>query len=457
MNNPNLRVGSEQFIKVHDYNIGDQIGRGTFSQIRVAFHFRSKKPYAVKIISKAKLATCPRSKHIFFNETVLAALVDHPCIIDVQEMADSDSQIFQFMRFAEHGDLLHKLRKTPFEMSIAVRLIDQLLSAVEYLHSVGICHRDIKLENILLSRHGGIKLCDFGLASITFNGVITGNCGSYEYSAPEAIRSPEFDGFKADMWSVGVVIYAILSRRLPFPKVTPDYQFNEPIDFTPIPRDFHDLIGQLLSIDPTQRPSATECRALPLLKSQQVRPKIPLSSLRFDNSIMIDRESSVSTLSQVLGMQPDLFNSRLNSQEMNKEKLIYLLFQRKQERIRTGGMDQIAFKGNQPTPPKGQFFAPPPIANVAILEKRQNFPTSACTVFAALHSFSIRQKCCVSSPLSISPSIVLHKDGQEYRVSFHIMDEAGGSSSIILCADTASADLLSFLMKYLTQKLIAPQ
>ncbi|OHT15428.1 CAMK family protein kinase [Tritrichomonas foetus] len=457
MASPNVRGGSDTFVKIHDYVIGDPIGRGTFSSIRVAFHHRSKKPYAVKIISKQKLATCQRSKHILFNETVLAPLVDHPCIIEVQEIADTDSHIFQFMRFAEHGDLLHKLRKTPFETSIVLRLIDQLLSAVEYLHSLGICHRDIKLENILLAKHGGVKLCDFGLATFTFNGQIQGNCGSYEYSAPEAIRSPQFDGFKADMWSCGIVIYAILSRRLPYPNVTPDYDFSDPIDFSLIPKDFVPLIQQLLSIDPSMRPSATECRAMPLLTSQQIRPKLPLSSLRFDGPPDAeDKESIITRLSQVLGMQPDLFNSRISCPEMCREKLLFLLSKRKSERVNLGGND-ISLKPNAPTPPKGQFFAPPPVANVAILERKHSFQTSACTVYAALHSFTIRQKCCISSPLSMSPTIVLHKDKQEFRVSFYIADEAaGGGCSIMLCADQSSASLLGFIMKYLHEKLSAP-
>lgn len=459
---PNILGHSEPLVKVHDYNIGDAIWRGSLSSIRIAFHHRSKNPYAVKVISKQKLSICPRSKHIMFNETILAALVDHPCIIEVNEVADTDMHIFQFMRFAEHGDLLHKLRKTPFETSIAIRLIDQLLSAIEYLHAHGICHRDIKLENILLSKHGGIKLCDFGLASLTFNGLIQGNCGSYEYSAPEAIKSPEFDGFKADMWSFGVVVYAILSRRLPYPSVTAEYDFSDPVDYSLIPKDFQPFIQQLLSIDPSKRPSATECRAMPLLKPQQVRTKLPLSSLTTEEFHSADRTTAITRLSQVLGMQPELFNSRLNTADFNREKLLYLLYIKKfdrQKQIENQIAMAKASNLNSPQvkdpaqPSKGFFFAPPPISNVQIHEKRQIFQASACTVFAALHSFALRQKCCVSSPLSMSPSIVLHKEDKEYRVTFLIADEQNvGKSLIMLCADQSSSTLLAFICKYLSEK-----
>ncbi|KAH0792137.1 CAMK family protein kinase [Histomonas meleagridis] len=441
--------------KVLDYVIGEPIGKGVFSSIRSVFHTRSKKQYAAKIISKPKLLQCPMGKRILFNETILAPLLNHPCIIEIEEIADTDTQIFQFMRYAEHGDLLRKLRKSPFETSIAIRLIDQLFSAVEYIHGIGICHRDIKLENLLLSKNG-LKLCDFGFASLTFNGKVHGNCGSYEYSAPEAIREQEFDGFKADMWSCGVVIYAFLSRRLPFTNVNRDFDFNTPVDYSPIPKDFRHLIQQLLSVDPTKRPNATVCRSYPALKSTQTRLKDPLSSLKIDRSIFSD-QVLISRLTQATGIDLKTYQTKLNSEEMNREKLIFLLLKR-QDRSWLSPRECptiLPTSSASDSPSKKGFFPLPTINNVAIVEKRMVFSETAANVYSVLHLVSIKQKCCISSPLSLSPTIVLKRsNGAEMRISFSIIDgPEPKKATLVLCADKSSEPLLVPLVKYMERHL----
>ena len=362
-------------------------------------------------------------------------------------MADIDSHIFQFMRFAEHGDLLRKLRKSPFELSIAIRLIDQLFSAVEYIHGLGICHRDIKLENLLLSKHGGLKLCDFGLASMTLNGIVHGNCGSYEYSAPEAIQQQEFDGFKADMWGCGVVIYAILARRLPFSNVSKNFDFNTSVNYSPIPPDFQNLIQMLLSIDPKKRPSATECRSFPFLQSTQIKKRFPLSSLIIDSKLS-DESMLISKLSQVLGVPYDQFLKKINSPEMNREKILLKLFKRKNEQI-SSHMDIPVIKHDEPQ--KG-FFGIPTIVNVEAIEKKVEYPVPSSMAFSVLHSIAIKQKFSVSSPFSSSLTMI-SLDAQ-YRISFTILDgPEPNQSSIIFFADKSSGNLLNAFIKYLNRHL----
>lgn len=450
--NHNVSYGSKQFTKAHDYSIGEAIGKGAFSSIRIAYHLRTKKTYAVKIISKNRLSQCPMSKKILFNETILAPLMDHPCIIDIKEMADIDSHIFQFMRFAEYGDLLRKLRKSPFELSITVRLIDQLFSAVEYIHGLGICHRDIKLENLLLSKHGGLKLCDFGFASMTLNGIVHGNCGSYEYSAPEAIQCQEFDGFKADMWSCGVVIYALLARRLPFSNVSKNFDFNNTrVNYAPIPAEFQKLIQMLLSPDPQKRPSATECRAFSCLQSTQIKKRFPLSSLSVDSKIC-EEMMLISKLSQVLGVPYDAFYKKMVSSEMNREKILLKLFKRKNEQITPRMEGQVA--KNEETQ-KG-FFGIPTIVNVEVVEKRAMFKVPASVVFSTLHSIAIKQKFSVSSPLSSSPTMISLEpvDHIQSRLSFTILDgPEPGMTSVLFFADKEASGILNAFLKYLSRHL----
>lgn len=428
--------------RVHEYALGNQIGKGQFSSIRLAYNLQTKNPCAVKVISKSKLAQSKFVKRIIFNETVLAALVDHPSIIEVIEVCDTDTHIFQFMRLAEHGDLRGKLTRTPLEISIVIRLIDQLFAGVEYLHSLGICHRDLTLENLLLTNHGGLKICDFGLSSMSITGQIKDyGDTSYLYSAPETFKLPQFNGFQADMWSCGVIVYALLSRRFPFPKVTPDFDFSEKIDFSVIPKDFHALVGGLLSLDPAARPTASQCRADQCLRSSQpLRVKLPLSSLRLDPSVVTENSKLCSRLSQVLGVPADVLNGKMSAEEMNREKALLLLLRR---RIDGRSAELVRKVDGRPG-----FFAAPTAAKMAVVEKIHTFPAPSCQVFAALHNYVIRSKCAISLPLSSAPSIIFHNGRNEMKVSYNCDDEAG-QCSVILCADQDALPLAVDIMKYL--------
>ena len=436
-------------LQVQDYFIGDKIGSGSFGQIRIAFHNKSKNPFAVKVLSKVKLQNSKHGNHIIFNETLLAPLLTHSSIMEIVEIADSHSQIFQFMRFADQGDLRHVLRKSILQHSIILRIVDQLLSAVEYLHSYGIVHRDIKLENIMFSRHTGIKLSDFGLASITFDGKVHGNFGTFEYSAPEAIKSTEFDGFKADMWSVGVVIYALFSRKLPFLNVDKDYKFEEQtVDYSHIPTMILPLVLQLLSIDPNQRPSATEARGFAGLNSSQTKKKEPLSAL-----VDLVNDSSktfiiASKLSQVLRTPMEQLLTKFQAPTYSKEKLLFLLWQNKIEARNLTALNS-PFKINI-----SAHTMPPKLSDKTIM--CQVFPVSASTLFEKLHQYLMKERCCVSSPLSDIAVIDQKKEGidTDVKIKYNCYDKANNDPQSMLTLDSRddpiygaklSLDIMNFM------------
>ena len=451
--------------------IGEPIGHGAFAQIRIAFHHRSRNPFAVKVISKSKLAQSKNGRLMLFNETVLAPLVDHPSIVEIVEIADSHSQIFQFMRFAEHGDLLHRLWKAPFEQSIAFRVIDQILSAVEYLHANGIVHRDIKLENILLSKHTGAKLCDFGLASITFNGIVSGNCGSFEYSAPEAIKQPTFNGFKADMWSVGVVIYAIFARRLPFnvPAVAPgmdpadrEIDYSQPIDMSMIPESVRPLISQLLSLNPDERPSATEARGFACLNSSQTKKKEPLSMLTMPDFQCENAFVIISRLSQALHISFQTMIQKLRDPAMNRHKLLFSLYKKRYEKLNLAGLDlpfhRVLIANSEPAPEKMLNQSGTDLNAISTLDKiplqnEKAFPISSNKLYDQMHSFLLKRKCCVSSPISTTPVIIQHIEGRDIRLSFTCRDKGPDDSDAVLTliADPESKDLSNLIMTHMEQ------
>lgn len=454
-----LHAGEENSIKVHDYMVGDKIGSGMFAQIRVAFHHRSKNPFAVKIISKQKLQDCPKGKQIVFNETILGPLLDHPSIIEIVEIADSHSQFFQFMRFAEHGDLLRRLRKAPIELSVATRMIDQILSAVEYLHSFGICHRDIKLENILVSKHTGAKICDFGFATLTFNGMVHGNYGSFEYSAPEAIKQETFNGFQADMWSVGVLLYAIFARKLPYSHVNRDFDFSQvEVDYSPVPQQFHPLISQLLSINPDNRPSATECRGFAALHSSQTRRKPPLSALKMEDVPDDIRCLMMSRLCQVLAIPYSQLEARMNDPKMNREKVLYILLKKRYDKLNMTGLD-IPFRrpiDHVSEPNREAFFNSTGNTHDPNIEHTE-INADSCQVYKKLHSFLMKQKCCVSSPIVPTPFIIQHKDNKFIRISYRMNEFQPGVTVFQLQPDPQSEDFSTMIYNHLEECFKSPQ
>ena len=434
----------EGLVRVHDYGIGEKLAQGEFSSIRLAYNLQTKNRCAVKVISKSKLPQSRLGQKIIFNETVLAALVDHPSLIEILDICDSDTHIYQFMRLAEHGNLLEKLRKTPLEISIVIRLIDQLFAGVEYLHSLGICHRDINLENLLLTNHGGLKMCGFGLSSISMAGQIKSyGTPSYLYWAPESWKTPVYNGFQADMWSCGVVVYALFSRRFPYPKVTPEFDFSDKVDYSLIPKDFQGLISSLLSMDPAARPTASQCRADPCLRSTQpLRAKLPLSSLKLDKSVVESNWTLCSKLSQVIGVPVDALNAKMCSDEMNWEKALLILLRRRMD----GRSAELARKVDG----RPGFFAAPEAAKMAVVEKIHIFPAPSSVVWAAMHNYAVRIQCTVAVPLSSSPSIVLHSKKGEMKVTYHCSDDAStGQCSVMLCANNESLEMATAIMKYL--------
>lgn len=415
-------------VKLHDYIICNAMTRhGLYSQVRFAYQKKYRIPLAVKIISKKKIAELPKKDSIVFNETILAALIDHPNIIRVEEVVENKSCYFTFMQYAERGDLLHLLRKEHLAKDVGAKLVYQLLSAVEMIHSVGIVHRDIKPENILITSNGTLKLCDFGLASVTSDGVMTDNCGSIDFVAPEVMHSVKFDGFKADMWGVGAVIYTMFARRYPFDNVTHDFDYAAKMpDFSKLPKPFDDICRQLLSLDPSSRPYASEVRMM--LGANTVRPI--LSGI---NVATIDL-SNTSKLCQAIGMPLNEVVDDLRSEEMSELKVVGTLIQNRSL------LKNVTKAVSAPTPTK-------PI----VIDKK--FKAEASEILASIKGFLIPMMFAISSPLSGSPEIVRQEnDSQDTRITYFCTDDTDGYCTLELMPEEGSINVCKTIMRYLRER-----
>lgn len=204
---------------IEDYIIGKQIGQGAYATVFFGLHRESGKKVAIKIYEKYKLLDPQRRKSVRCEIRLMERL-RHPNIVIFHDALDTPKQIYIIMDFVGGGSLHHFLKKRPgrrLDDQLAKRLIYQVAQGIKYLHDRHIVHRDIKLENLLLDDNGVVKIIDFGFSTIVPPGKrLKIFCGTPSYMAPEIVARKEYSGFCADIWAMGVLLYALLCGSFPF-------------------------------------------------------------------------------------------------------------------------------------------------------------------------------------------------------------------------------------------------
>jgi len=204
---------------VEDYTIGKQIGQGAYATVAFGLHKETNRKVAVKIYEKYKLLDPQRKKSVRC-EIRLMERMRHPNIVNFHEALDTPKQIFLIMDFLGGGSLHHFLKRRPgrrLDDHSAKRLFFQVCQGIRYLHDRHIVHRDVKLENLLLDDNGTVKIIDFGFSTIVPPGKkLKIFCGTPSYMAPEIVSRKEYSGFCADVWAMGVLLYALLCGSFPF-------------------------------------------------------------------------------------------------------------------------------------------------------------------------------------------------------------------------------------------------
>ncbi|XP_054165364.1 serine/threonine-protein kinase BRSK2-like isoform X2 [Oppia nitens] len=179
-------------------------------------HCVTGKKVAVKIVNREKLSESVLQK--VEREIAIMKLIEHPHVLGLYDVYENKKYLYLILEHVCGGELFDYLvkkgRLTPKE---ARRFFRQIISALDFCHSHSICHRDLKPENLLLDDKNNIKIADFGMASLQMEGsMLETSCGSPHYASPEIIRGEKYDGRQADVWSVGVILYALLVGALPF-------------------------------------------------------------------------------------------------------------------------------------------------------------------------------------------------------------------------------------------------
>lgn len=248
------------------YNLGHVIGKGGFCQVRLGVQKLTKEKVAVKVIDKFRLNSTEDRKRVDREIRVLKRL-NHCNIIHMFEAIETESKIFVVMEHANNGSLLDYVKsKRRLGEREACLLFQQILSGMDYCHHSKVIHRDIKLENLLLDEKNNIKVIDFGLSAIaSHHKKLKVYCGSPSYAAPEIVARRHYCGPPADVWSLGVVLFAMISGYLPFhagkgnktelSKKILRGSYTSP-DF--ISKEARDLLSMMLTVDPSKRATSEQ-------------------------------------------------------------------------------------------------------------------------------------------------------------------------------------------------------
>lgn len=217
-NNYSISPGSIKYKKIGNYILLSTIGSGTFSVVKLGIHLPTQQKVAIKILDKSRINDENDIKRISREIHILSKL-SHPHIAQLYETIPSEKHIYIIMEYIEGHDLFQYIYSlTRLTELKACKLFRQLISCLEYIHTLGIVHRDIKPENILLNKKKtNIKIVDFGLSNSYKHGsLLKTACGSPCYASPEMISGKEYNPLYSDLWSCGVVLYCMLVGKLPF-------------------------------------------------------------------------------------------------------------------------------------------------------------------------------------------------------------------------------------------------
>lgn len=204
--------------KIDYYKIGKVIGKGAFGKVNLAIHRLTGKFVALKSINKTFMNDESSLKKVKQEYNILKR-ARHQNIVRLYESFETHSHIVYVMEVCGGGDLLTFVRRRrKLKEDNAKFIFKQIILGLQYVHSKGVLHRDIKLDNILLTSEGDVKICDFGVSKLIQNKMQlqTEQCGTPAYIAPEVFKGKGYFGFQSDLWSAGVVLYAMLFGTVPF-------------------------------------------------------------------------------------------------------------------------------------------------------------------------------------------------------------------------------------------------
>ncbi|KAM0923923.1 hypothetical protein ACQ4PT_005224 [Festuca glaucescens] len=323
-----------------NYRIGKTLGIGSFGKVKIAEHIKTGHKVAIKILNRRKIKNMEMEEKVK-REIKILRLFMHPHIIRLYEVIEGPADIYVVMEYVKSGELFdYIVEKGRLQEEEARRFFQQIISGVQYCHRNMVVHRDLKPENLLLDNNCDVKIADFGLSNVMRDGhFLKTSCGSPNYAAPEVISGKLYAGPEVDVWSCGVILYALLCGTLPFDDENIPNLFKKikggiytlPSHLSGPARD---LIPRMLVVDPMKRITIREIREHPWFEAQLPRYLAVPPPDTAQQVKKIDEETLGKVIS--LGFDKNLLVESIHNRLQNEATVAYYLFLDNKNRTTAG-------------------------------------------------------------------------------------------------------------------------
>ncbi|XP_023806349.1 serine/threonine-protein kinase BRSK2 isoform X3 [Oryzias latipes] len=353
---------------VGPYRLEKTLGKGQTGLVKVGIHCVTCQKVAIKIVNREKLSESVLMK--VEREIAILKLIEHPHVLKLHDVYENKKYLYLVLEHVSGGELFDYLvkkgRLTPKE---ARKFFRQIISALDFCHSHSICHRDLKPENLLLDEKNNIRIADFGMASLQVgDSLLETSCGSPHYACPEVIRGEKYDGRKADAWSCGVILFALLVGALPFD----DDNLRNLLEKVKlgvfhmphfIPPDCQNLLRGMIEVDASKRLTLEQIQKHSWYLGGKNEPepeqpaprKVAIRMLAAAEEIDPDVLESMHSLGCF--RDKDKLSKDLLSEDHNQEKMIYFLLLDRKERY-PSHEDQNLPPRNEIDPPRKRVDSP---------------------------------------------------------------------------------------------------
>ncbi|XP_030774833.1 serine/threonine-protein kinase BRSK2 isoform X1 [Rhinopithecus roxellana] len=360
--------GAQHAQYVGPYRLEKTLGKGQTGLVKLGVHCVTCQKVAIKIVNREKLSESVLMK--VEREIAILKLIEHPHVLKLHDVYENKKYLYLVLEHVSGGELFDYLvkkgRLTPKE---ARKFFRQIISALDFCHSHSICHRDLKPENLLLDEKNNIRIADFGMASLQVgDSLLETSCGSPHYACPEVIRGERYDGRKADVWSCGVILFALLVGALPFD----DDNLRQLLEKVKrgvfhmphfIPPDCQSLLRGMIEVDAARRLTLEHIQKhiwyiggknepepeQPIPRKVQIRS---LPSLEDIDPDVLDSMHSLGCFRDRNKLLQDLL-----SEEENQEKMIYFLLLDRKERYPSQEDEDLPPR-NEIDPPRKRVDSP---------------------------------------------------------------------------------------------------